>query len=180
MAQSITHTPPTSTRSRGFTLVELLVLLVVMTMLIAMSGTALMKYLPRADLKYAARTIASLCQHARMEAIKRNAKVEVRFSGNTCTVNLAEDGTLLRLFSLSEIKRGGISFGKGSAVKKPNSNDNITGVLPQNGRFSFKPRGGASLGTVYIQNTANHCMAVRVQSMSGSIRTWSWDGNSWK
>ncbi|NLY42364.1 MAG: hypothetical protein GX055_12210 [Desulfovibrionales bacterium] len=118
MAQSITHTPPTSTRSRGFTLVELLVLMVVMTMLIAMSGTALMKYLPRADLKYATGTIVSILQDARMEAIK-HGPVAVIFNADGCTLyvdsgdgnwNTVEDNVATKRFSFSEIKRGGVSF----------------------------------------------------------------------
>lgn len=188
----ISPKPLFSKQSSGLTLVEILVILSILAILAGISGTALMKYLPRADLKYAARTIASLCQHARMEAIKRNAPVALVFSDTdqSCTLYIDSgdgdwstlaDNVAARHFALSEIKRGGISFGTGSAIKKPNNNsENISSFFPQNERFVFNARGGGTVGTVYVQNNINHSMAIRVQTVSGSLRTWSWDGNSWK
>ena len=183
MAQSITHTPPTSTRNRGFTLVELLVLLTLLAILVGFSSTAMMKYLPRADLKYAARTIASICQHARMEAIKRNAPVEVRFNSadQSCTMLVDNGAVIAKRFSFSEIKRGGINFGHGTATRNPKNTANIASNLPPGNIFSFNGRGRTTdLGTVYIQNTAGHSMAIVIESMAGSVRVWSWQGSTWK
>ncbi|GAB1408924.1 hypothetical protein MASR1M90_00780 [Desulfovibrionales bacterium] len=180
-------TPLNSLKSRdqhrGFTLVEMLVLMIVTAILIAMSGTALMKYLPQADLKFAARTITSICQHARMEAIKRNVAVEVRFSSTdqSCIMSTNNGTVIMQRFSLSEIKRGGINFGHGTATRNPKNTADITDNLPPGDKFSFNGRGRTTdLGTVYIQNTAGHSMAIVIESMAGSIRVWSWQGNTWK
>ncbi|NCD35503.1 MAG: hypothetical protein EOL87_19130 [Spartobacteria bacterium] len=184
-----------SSKISGFSLVETLVILVIIAILAGFSGTALFSWMGRADLKRAARTIASLCQTARIEAIKRNTQVAVVFNGaaNTCSVytnstdglpagwNTEADNTLLRRFALSDIARGSISFGSGTATKKPNSADNIVNFFPPNGRFVFNSRGGSNaLGTVYVQDSSGNSMAIRMQSMSGSFRTWAWQGSSWQ
>ncbi|MDO9583638.1 MAG: hypothetical protein Q7J24_11090, partial [Desulfomicrobium sp.] len=71
------------------------------------SGTALMKWLPEANLKRAARTIVSMCQDARVEAIKRNDQMSVNCNStaNTCVIQFT-NGTTHRQFDLSTLQSG--------------------------------------------------------------------------
>lgn len=179
-------------RTSGFSLVEVMVTLGMLSILVGLSGMALFSWMGQADLKRAARTIVSLCQTARNEAIKRNAPTAVVFNNatNTCSVYTASgdgswgteaDNTLLRRFALTDITRGDISFGSGSATTGPNGSGTIGSFFPPNNRFVFDGRGGStSLGTVYIQNNSGNSMAIRMQSMSGSFRVWSWQGSTWQ
>ncbi|MDY0275327.1 MAG: GspH/FimT family pseudopilin [Desulfomicrobium sp.] len=162
----ISPKPLFSKQSSGLTLVEILVILSILAILAGISGTALMKYLPRADLKYAARTIASLCQHARMEAIKRNAPVALVFSDTdqSCTLYIDSgdgdwstlaDNVAARHFALSEIKRGGVSFSS----------------LPANKNFVFNTRGRLNPPSRTIELSAGSLgMKITVLN-SGSVRT---------
>ncbi len=180
-------------RRAGFSLVEILVVLAILGILATISGMALFSYMARADLKRAARTVVSMCQTARNEAIKRNAQVAVVFNGaaSSCSVflnrgadddwNTENDNTLLRRFALTDIARGSISFGSGSATTGPNGSGAIGSFFPPNARFVFNSQGGStSLGTAYLQDNSGNSMAIRMQSMSGSFRTWSWRGSSWQ
>jgi len=139
-------------RQKGFSLVELLVLLAIIGILAGLSGTALMKWIPQANLKRAARTIVSMCQDARIEAIKRNQQVSVNCTENenSCVVRLA-DGTAIRQFNLSTLQSG---------VK-------LTGSRNTN----FNSRGRASnAGPIPIKNNAEKTLTITVRS-SGSIVT---------
>lgn len=141
-----------STRSQGFSLVELLILLAIIAILAGMSGVALMKWIPQANLKRAARTIVSMCQDARIEAIKRNQLTAVACSqgNNTCSIYL-EDGTIFRQFNLGIL----------------NSNVRLTGSYSTN----FNSRGRAtSAGSIPIVNSAANSLTITVRS-SGSIIT---------
>lgn len=139
-------------RQKGFSLVELLVLLAIIGILAGLSGTALMKWIPQANLKRAARTIVSMCQDARIEAIKRNQQVSVNCTqgGNSCVVRLA-DGTAFRHFDLSTLQSG----------------VHLTGSLNTN----FNSRGRASnAGPIPIKNNVEKTLTITIRS-SGSIVT---------
>jgi len=149
--QSLNHRNTTS-QPKGFSLIEVLVVVAVIGILAGISGTALMKWLPQANLKRAARTIVSMCQDARVEAIKRNQQINFSCSNatNTCVVSFT-NGTTLRQFDLSII---------GSGVRLSNSLNT-----------SFTSRGRAlTAGTIPITNNAASTLSVTVRT-SGSIIT---------
>jgi len=92
--------------NRGYTLLETLVVLVIMAVLAGLCGTALLSILPEAEMNRAARTIVSMCRHARFEAIKRNEKIRFQCvkAENTCEISVPGDNTLLRRFDLSLLR----------------------------------------------------------------------------
>ncbi|WP_156902489.1 GspH/FimT family pseudopilin [Desulfomicrobium escambiense] len=143
------NTPATS---QGFSLVELLVIVAIIAILAGLSGLALMKWIPQANLKRAARTIVSMCQDARIEAIKRNQPVSLNCTQNenSCIVRL-DDGTIYRQFNLSSLQ----------------SNVHLTGSLIT----TFNSRGRASVAdSLPIKNNAEKTLTITVRS-SGSIVT---------
>ena len=142
----------TPSKSQGFSLVELLILLAIIAILAGMSGVALMKWIPQANLKRAARTIVSMCQDARIEAIKRNQQVGINCTqaDNSCIVRLA-DGTVFRQFNLSTLQSG----------------VQLTGTHVT----SFTSRGRAlNPGSIPIKNNADKTLTITIRT-SGSVVT---------
>ena len=149
------QTSTTPTNSKGFSLVEMLVLLAIIAILAGLSGLALMKWVPQANLKRATRTIVSMCQDAKMQAIKRNRQVRVTCDNatNTCISQIISGGSgeILRQFNLSNVQSG------------------IHLVAP-GGMTTFTSRGRASGDTITVQNNGGHQYKIVVRP-SGSIAT---------
>lgn len=142
----------TSPKSQGFSVVELLVLLAIIAIIAGISGLALMKWLPQANLKRAARTIVSMSQHAKIEAIKRNQSIRMECDNatNSCRVQIVSNATTLRQFDLNSIQ-GSIR------VSTPGSS-------------TFSNTGRASADTITVRNNAGQELDI-VISPSGSVST---------
>lgn len=167
----------------------------IITILMGISATALSRYLPYTNLKRAARTIVTMMQMARTEAIKRNSRVAIVFNSTeqSCTIytspgadgnwNTPNDNEMFRTFVLTSLN-GGISFGHGQATKtvSKDSFPNSSTGLPPNGRFVFTSRGGivGSLGTLYLQDRTGASMAITTRSFAGSLLVRQWENNQWR
>lgn len=148
---AITHDPKGGLQS-GFSLIEILVVVAIIAILAGLSGTALMRWIPEANLKRAARTIVSMCQDARVEAIKRNERMTVNCNSTTniCVVQFT-DGTTRRQFNLSSLRSG---------VR-----------LTSSFNTQFTGRGRATItGSIPIRNNVDRTLTVTVRT-SGSIVT---------
>lgn len=143
---------PIGGRNDGFSLIEILVVLVVLAILAGLSGTTLMKWTAEANIKRAARTIVSMCQDARVEAIKRNERMTFNCNDatNTCVVQFT-NGTAHGLFNLSTLR----------------SNVRLTASF--NTQFTSRGR-ATNNGNIPIRNDAGRTLTVTVRT-SGSVVT---------
>lgn len=144
---------PSASGSAGVTLIETLVILSIIAILAGLSTTALFSWLPRANLSRASRTIVSMAQDAKVEAIKRNEQIRLscNSTSNMCEVRIAGSGTVLKRFDLGTL----------------GSNVVLTSSLSTN----FNSRGRAtSAGTITMRNNAGDTRSVVVRT-SGSIVT---------
>jgi len=152
MISANTTLPDSKGDSRGFSLVELLVLVAIIAILAGLSGLALMKWVPQANLKRATRTIVSICQDAKIQAIKRNRSVRVTCDDSTKTcVSQIVSGDTLSQFNLSNVQSG-------------------IHLASPGGSTTFTSRGRATADTITVQNNAGQQYRIVIRP-SGSVAT---------
>lgn len=86
---------PQTARDSGFTLVEMLIVLVIMGLLLAVGSPSLFEYMRNARLREAGNAALSEVILARNEAIKRNERVRVTIGGKSIAVSLVNSDEVI-------------------------------------------------------------------------------------
>lgn len=179
-------------KKHGFTLIELMVVLVVLGIMAAIALPGFSTWLPKYRLKSAARDIYSNMQLAKMGAIKTNADWAIVFDTTAgahrylvCSDDGADgdwattgDNTKERTVDLADYKAG-VSYGHGNATAPIGGgwDDDITYA---NNVAVFNPRGTASGGYVYLENSKNTTTYGAGTRISGVILLRKWTGAAWE
>lgn len=164
------------TEQAGFTLVEVIVVMVILSIIAGIGTTFLMTYLPNLRLKSAARDIFSVMMQAKTEAIRRGENVTVlfNFAGNSYTMFLDNDGDeavdpgetiLITTTSLPDR----VSFDPNLVV---NGTPHIDGISLVNNALIFSPRGipvgaagGFGGGTIGLRATDAQGNSIRQRTV---------------
>ena len=144
----------------GFTLMELILVLVVMGILAAIAIPTFMGLLPAMRLNGAARQVMGDLMNARMEAVKQNNEFRVFFGSPSANQYQVLD---------DDDNNGTASTGEEITTK--NIQDNYNDVtFSSTGNPIFYPKGTAtSLATITLQNTAGGCKKVKI-AITGRVK----------
>ena len=186
-------------RERGFTIVELIVIISILTVLVAVSVPAISVWLPNYYLRNAGMDMFSNMQFAKTEAIRANSSYAVVFDPGNGSYSLVSspgaDGIFgqggddmventIRVFDYEP----NIAYGHTPATK---NFDDGTGTFPgdevsysagtgyADNVVVFDGRGMCNAGSVYLQNSKNRTYAVGTL-MSGVLRISRWGGGDWQ
>lgn len=176
----------------GFSLVEIMVVLGLLSILAAIAVPNFIDWLPKYRLKSATRDLYSNMQKARIGAIKSNKDWALVFDNNENKYYLCSDkgddswsetgdNTVEEVINLAGYQSG-VQYGHGKAPSSPTGDpfpdDEISYTTPDNVAV-FNPTGTGSSGYVYLENEENTTYAVGSLS-SGVIRLLLWDGSEWE
>ncbi len=145
----------------GFTLVELLIVLALLSIVAAISVPMLNRYATNADLKTAARSVAADLAAAKQRAVEENLDVyRITFSveGNQYTLSRTDTGVTLWTRTVS-------SFGNGIVI----SAINFGGAAV----VSFQKRGTLTAGTATLQNSRGSTAIVETNITGRTHVTFS-------
>ncbi len=169
-------------RSKGFTLVELMMVVAVIGIVAVVGAFNALEVMPRYQLHSAARDFAGYLRSARKKAIqeKRNAEVVFDIAGNTYSI----DGRAVPDRGMLQKRYGGVCFGFGRATRSAASTSSKLPSSPVTfqgnpRRVIFNQSGLSNAGTVYFANRKGDCCAV-VVSTSGRIRLRTWKREKWR
>ena len=183
----------------GFSLIELLVVIVMIAVLAAIAIPAFSKWLPNYRLKQAARELYSNLQRTKLAAIKGNSEWRVYFDNSVspgryflCSgpgannawdtpTTVGGDDVIEMTFNLSSYD--GVNYGHGNALKDVVGNPfgpNIN--YGANPAVIFTNRGTVTTpGYVYLSNNKGTAYAVGTPSPSGVVIIRKHNGaNSWE
>lgn len=170
-------------QNSGFTLVELMITVVVIAILLTIGIPAFQSTLDKRRLIGAAEQLYADLQYARSEAVKRNTRVSVSFTGtgaNWCygmATTVACDCTAANSCQLDNIPMVVSSQGFRGVSLTPNFSGNDTHFDPRhgasdNGRATFS----SDFGTIAI--IVGNLGRVRICSTSPSLRQYKPSGTS--
>ena len=173
---------------KGFTLLELMIIIAILTILGSLAIPAYSAWLPNYRLKNAARDLYSNMYLAKMLAIKENSSYKIIFTttGDNRYVIERPDGSFEKEVYLSDYdSNGDIEFGCGNATKTATVSGSpiesgYDGVSYGYNKATFNSRGLGSSGYVYIANGNGTAYAVGTWS-SGIIvlKRWNESTDSW-
>ena len=151
-------------KKSGFTLTELVIVIVVLGILTAVGVPNFLSWLPKYRLKSAARDLYSNMQLAKMAAIRANGNCSVTYSSSPdqYTVSLLNKTVVLGDY--------------GSGVKFDGPNKKAFAVAT----ITFNSRGTSNAGYAYLSNSGNTDYYRVGPLTSGAIKLQKWGGGSWK
>jgi len=165
-------------KQKGFSLVELMVVVAVMVILGLVAVPSLVTTYPTYKLKKSSRDLCSYMRKARSLAIKQNREIILEFDtvGNKYSI----DGGVP--IALEE----GIVFGTGDATAPASPDDSVPsdGVSFEDNSVTFNARGlvtpPTNRGNVYVYNNKGEVFAAGVTTIAGTITLKQWTGSSWQ
>jgi prepilin-type N-terminal cleavage/methylation domain-containing protein len=153
-------------KNSGFTLIELMVVIVVTGIFIAIGVPNFMSWLPKYRLKSAVRDLYSNMQLAKMTAVKSNQNCTVTYSTDPDQYVLS--GALSKTVVLGD-------YGSGINFNGPGSETFAAAII------TFNSRGTSNSGYAYLSNSGNTAYYKVGPLSSGVIKLQKWvGGSSWE
>lgn len=171
----------------GFTLVEIIVVMVVIGIMATFAVPSFLKWMPNINLKSAARDLYSTMQKAKIQAIKESREWAVVFdtgndsyaiwdSGADGKWATAADNNLVETIALADYDYG-VQFGHGAATVDVPGGAFPTGNVTYGGNaVVFDPWGFGSAGYVYLENENQTDTLAVGTPITGAVRIVRWKG----
>jgi prepilin-type N-terminal cleavage/methylation domain-containing protein len=176
-------------KNSGFTLIELMVVIVVIGICVAIGVPNFVGWLPKYRLKSAARDLYSNLQLAKLSAIKNNADWAIVFNKapdqyQVCSGQGPDnswgggDNTVIKTVILNNYGSG-VSYGHGNAGSAIGSTfgDEITFT---NNVAVMNSRGTGNAGYVYLENSSAATSYGVGKRTNGLIILRRWNGANWE
>jgi prepilin-type N-terminal cleavage/methylation domain-containing protein len=172
-------------KQKGFSLVELMIVIGIIGIIIAISTPNIVTGLPKYRVKSAARDLTSKIRKARSIAVKEHRNITIVFdtANNRYSIDgkwfpVEKDGNVR---SLASRYGSGVSFGFGNATNNVPGTGTGDPVSFSADQVTFSVQALSNkLGYVYLTNNRGDAYAVGIRNLAGSIALRHWTGSAWQ
>lgn len=145
-------------RGAGFTLLELLVTLVIMTLAVSLVAPRLGEALPGAELKAETRKVAALLRHARSQAVVLNREILIRLVDEPAALSISTQAQPYRL------------PGQVRLALNPRRASEETDPADQPGEvIRFFPEGHSTGGSITLSREDGRHTSINIDWLTGRV-----------
>jgi type II secretion system protein H len=150
-------------RNRGFSFIELMVVLVILSLSISLVTPSLSRFLRTVELKGAAKRVSGILRHCRSEAVNKGLVYQVLFDSDLRGIRVqsqesTEGGVSKKVYSLPD----GIQIKKVDVASPQYSTD-----LPT---IEFYPNGGSNGGSIDLDGQDRNGFHIEVHFLTGMVK----------
>lgn len=145
-------------RGAGFTLLELLVTLVIMTMAVALVAPRFTEALPGAELKAETRKVVALLRYARSQAVVLNQEIQISLDEDPVALSISMQ---VRAYRPPDVIR--LELTPGRASEETDLADQQGGVI------RFFPEGHSSGGSITLSREDGRHASISIDWLTGRV-----------
>lgn len=157
-------------KKRGYSLIELVVVLAIMSLLAALVTPSLSRFLKGVEFKATAKRVGGILRYCRSEAVNQGHVVQILFSPSSREIKIQskdisdpygegkETSILIKSYNLPK----GIRLEKIDSISEP-SHSEIT-------LFEFYPNGGSNGGSLLLENEDRNRFSIDVHFLTGVVK----------
>jgi prepilin-type N-terminal cleavage/methylation domain-containing protein len=157
-------------KDRGFSLIELVIVLVLISLSVALVAPSLSRFAKRVELKAAAQKISGILRYFRSESIQKGKVYQVQFDADRREVRvqaLEEEGEGDKEDEVAKVLKKSYFLPEGiqmKEVKIPSAE--FPSDVPA---IEFYPNGGSNGGSVILEAEEQKGYRIRVQFLTGIV-----------
>ena len=165
-------------KNKGFSLVELIVVLVIMSLSISLVTPSLSQFLRTVELKGAAKKVGGILRYCRSEAVNKGHVVQVLFNPNLREIRVQSKGLTERKEEQDKkedsIPKKAYLLPDGIRIKKV---DILSTQPPSDSPLiEFYPNGGSNGGSILLDSEGRNSYNIEVHFLTGMVKVVKVEG----
>jgi len=162
-------------KERGFSLIEIAVVLVLLSLCIALIAPNLSRFSTSVELKSAAKKVAAILRYCRSEAINKGKIYQVVFDSNLLAVKVQSvmledlEGSGKEGTENKEAKNVQMTYPLPAGVQMKELNTESTQYPSDLPAFEFYPNGGSNGGNILLDTQSQKGYKIKVNFLTGSV-----------
>lgn len=163
-------------RNKGFSFIELMVVLVILSLSISLVTPSLSRFLRTVELKGAAKKVSGILRHGRSEAVNKGLVYQIFFNADLREIGVQsrESTKVKEEVKREELPKKVYSLPEGIQIRKVEvASPQYAADLPT---IEFYPNGGSNGGSIFLDGRDRNGFHIEVNFLTGIVKIKSAEG----